>query len=113
MEGDIWVNRKQARLMEITGHLTHEVKFAGGLLGHLNPGGQFEVQQTEVAPGYWELTLLNVNMKGKALFFKTISVQQKLHRTDFREIPDNLTLVQAADLLRKQPVVARSAGPNQ
>lgn len=45
LEGDIWVNRKRERLVEITGHL----KFGGGLLGHLDPGGRFEVQQSEVA----------------------------------------------------------------
>jgi hypothetical protein len=109
MEGDICVNRKQARLVEITGHLSHEVKFAGGLLGHLSPGGRFEVQQAEVAPGYWELTRLDVDMKGKALFFKTINVKQRLRRSDFHRISDDLTLAQAADLLRKQAALGRRA----
>ena len=109
LEGDIWVNRNQARLVEITGHLSHEVKFdAGGLLGHLNPGGRFEVQQAEVAPGYWELTRLDVDMKGKALFFKTINVQQRLRRSDFRRISDDLTVAQGADLLRKQAAAGRA-----
>jgi hypothetical protein len=110
MEGDLWVDSKQARLMEISGHLTTEVKFGGGILGYLNPGGQFEVKQTEVAPGYWELTLLNVDMKGKALFFKTISVEQKVRRSDFHQISDNLTVAEAVDLLRKQAAVADRAG---
>jgi hypothetical protein len=108
MEGDIWVNRKQARLAEITGHLSHEVKFAGGLLGHLDSGGRFEVQQAEVAPGYWELTRLNVEMKGKALFFRTINVQQRLRRSDFHRISDDLTVAQGADLLRKQAAAGRA-----
>ena len=110
MEGDLWVDSKQSRLMEINGHLTREVKFGGGVLGHLNAGGQFQVKQTEVAHGYWELTLLNVNMRGKALFFKTIGVQQKLQRSDFHQISDDLTLAQAADLLRKQAPVAVKTG---
>ena len=38
MVGDLWVNSKQERLMEISGRLTREVKFGGGFLGHLNPG---------------------------------------------------------------------------
>jgi hypothetical protein len=109
MEGDIWVNSKQARLAEITGRLSHEVKFGGGFLGHLNSGGRFEVQQTEVAPGYWELTRLDVEMKGKALFFKTIGVQQKLRRSDFRRISDDLTPAQASDLLRKQGALGTKA----
>jgi hypothetical protein len=102
MEGSVWVDRKHSRLAEMTGHLMHQVKFAGGLLGHLDKGGQFEVKQAEVAPGYWELTLLNVQMRGRALFFKTISVQQKYSRTDFRPVPDKLTLQQAAEMLHKE-----------
>jgi len=104
MEGSLWVDSKQHRLMELSGRLTREVKFGGGFLGHLNAGGQFHVKQTEVAQGYWEMTLLRVDMKGKALFFKTISVQQNLQRSDFHQVSDNLTLSEAADLLHKQTV---------
>jgi len=110
MEGSLWIDSKQQRLMELSGHLTREVKFGGGLFGHLSAGGQFHVKQMEVAPGYWEMTLLQVDMKGKALFFKTISVQQKLGRSDFHQVSDSLTLAEAADLLHKQTVdVAVSA----
>src|SRR5437660_2109646 len=91
IEGSVWVNGKEARVEEITGHLIHEVKFGGGLLGHLNKGGTFDVKQAEVARGYWEMTLLKVQMKGKALFFKTIGVQQNYSRSDFRQVPDDLT----------------------
>ena len=74
MEGRIWIDEKQNRLAEIEGHLIRPVKFYGGVLGHLDEGGRFHVKQSEVTPGHWEITLLNVNMHGKALFFKTISV---------------------------------------
>lgn len=111
LEGNMWVNRRQLRLIELTGHLNREVKFGDGLLGHLNQGGEFHVKQAEVAPGYWELTLLNVNMVGKALFFKTISVQQHMSRTAFHKISDDLTVAQAADLLQKRAAVAQSARP--
>ncbi len=104
MEGYVWVDDKQNRLAEISGHLTERVKFDGGLLGHLDKGGTFDVRQQEVAPGYWELTVLNVQMKGKALFFKTISVHQKYARTDFKHVPDDLTIAKAADMLRQQAV---------
>ena len=102
MEGSISLDSKRNRLAEISGHLTREVKFAGGLLGHLDEGGQFDVKQAEVAPGYWELTVLNLQMKGKALFFKTIGAQQKFYKSDFKLVPDDLTMAQAAALLRKQ-----------
>jgi hypothetical protein len=99
MNGNIWFDGKGLRLQEISGRLSQEVKFAGGLLGHLDPGGTFDVEQAPVAPGYWEVTVLRVNMKGKALFFKTINVQQNVSRSDFRKVSDNLSLQTAAKML--------------
>ena len=107
MNGNLWLNSKQSRLKEIADHLVHEVKFGAGLLGHLDPGGDFDVKQAEVAPGFWELTVLNVNMKGKALFFKTIAVQQKYLRADFKQMRNDLTPAEAAEVLHEQPVAAR------
>ena len=102
MDGSLWVDEKQNRLAEMSGHLTNGVKFLGGLLGHLDKGGSFEVKQEPVAPGYWELTVLNVHMTGRALFFKTISEQQRFYRSEFKRVPDNLTLAQADELLKKE-----------
>jgi hypothetical protein len=102
MLGSLWVDDKQQRLEEITGRLAREVKFGGGVLGHLDQGGTFEVKQAPVAPGYWELTLLNVHMKGKALFFKTIGVQQNYSRSNFKRVPDDLTLANAAKMLEQR-----------
>ncbi|HSZ62487.1 MAG TPA: hypothetical protein VK828_11850 [Terriglobales bacterium] len=102
MEGRIWINVTENRLAEIEGHLVRDVKFGGGLLGYLDKGGEFHVRQSEVSPRYWEISLLHVNMHGKVLFFKTLSVQQDESRSNFRQVPDNLTLAQAAEELQKQ-----------
>ena len=72
MEGEMWVHETQRRLVRLRGQLIADVKFAGGLLGHLEKGGHFNVEQTELLPTRWELTVMEVDMKGKALFFKTI-----------------------------------------
>lgn len=101
MVGSLWLNVRKQRLVEINGHLNQEVKFAAGLLGHLDKGGTFEVKQTEFAPGYWDVTYMDVQMNGKALFFKTIAVHEKDIRSDYQRVPDHLTLAQAANLLKK------------
>ena len=111
MAGRIWINTRENRLVEIEGHLTRGVKFGGGLLGHLDKGGEFHVKQSEVTPGLWEITLLHVNMHGKALFFKTIAVQENEIRTNFRRVPDNLTLSEAAEQLQKQSTVKSASVP--
>jgi hypothetical protein len=106
MAGEVWIDTKQQRLVSINGHLVNEVKFAGGLLGHLEKGGQFAVKRTEVAPARWEVTEMAVNMQGKALLFKTISVQQKELHQDFERVPDDLTIADAAAILLKQSLIA-------
>lgn len=106
MAGEIWIDAKQQRLVSINGHLVNDVKFAGGLLGHLEKGGQFAVKRTEVAPAHWEVTEMAVNMQGKALLFKTISVQQKELHQNFERVPDDLTIADAAAILLKQSLIA-------
>ena len=111
MSGEMWVDGNQKRLISITGVLTDDVKFAGGLLGHLQKGGQFAVTRAEIAPQDWEMTRLMVNMHGKAVLFKSISVQQREVHSNFERVPDELTLPDAADLLLRQSVVAFTRTP--
>jgi hypothetical protein len=106
MEGEMWVQETQQRLVRLQGQLVADVKFAGGLLGHLEKGGHFNVEQRELSPGQWDLTFMEVDMKGKALFFKTIDVNEKEYRSDFRTVPDGLTLAEAADILSNEVTVA-------
>jgi hypothetical protein len=106
MEGEMWVDCKQERLAGFDGHLTQTVKFGFGLLGHLDKGGHFEVRQAEVVPGHWDMITLRLEMTGKALLFASIGVQKKENHQDFYRVSDDLTLVQAADILNRPLVVA-------
>jgi hypothetical protein len=102
MDGFVIVNTRENRLVEISGRLTNGVEFAGGLFGHLDPGGTFDVRREEIAPGHWAIAKLRVNMNGKILFFKTIAVQQDEVHSHFQRIPDATTLAQAEVLAQKQ-----------
>ncbi len=108
MEGELWVDARQERLAAMNGRLMKDVKFAGGLLGRLAKGGHFEMRQAEVAAGHWEMVVMTVDMRGKALFFKTINLQETQSRSDFQLVPDGLTLTQAADILKGEIVVAEN-----
>jgi hypothetical protein len=101
MAGMMLLDAQQKRLAAIEGTLTSEVKFAGGLFGHLDKGGTFAVHLQEVSPRLWEVTSMHVHMNGKALFFKTIAVEQDETYSDFRLVPNNTTLAQAAELLKQ------------
>lgn len=106
MTGEMWVSASQKRLIAIDGRLTSEVKFGAGLLGHLERGGQFMVKRAEVAPNDWEVTELTVDMQGKILLLKSISVQQKEIHSNFERMPGDISIADAAGLLLKQTLVA-------
>jgi hypothetical protein len=96
MEGTLILDLKQKRLVEISGRLNSDVKFGGGLLGHLEKGGTFYVRQQDLGSGTWEVSTLDVHMNGKALLFKTIAVRTREVDSDFRPVPQSTTIQQAA-----------------
>jgi len=106
MAGEMWVDARQQRLISISGQLMNDVKFGGGLLGHLEKGGRFIVKRVEIAPGDWELTDLTVNMQGKALLFKNIAVQQKEVHSNFERMPDEITMADAVNVLVRHTLIA-------
>src|SRR5579862_5140589 len=58
MQGSVWIDPSKKRIGKIEGRLTSEVKFGGGILGHLDPGGTFRFEQRDVGNGHWEMTNL-------------------------------------------------------
>jgi hypothetical protein len=101
LEGTLVLDTRHKRLVEINGRLMSEVKFAGGLLGHLDKNGTFVVRQQNVGQGHWDLRYFNVDMNGKALFFKTITVREKKSLVDYCPLPRGASLQQAADFLTR------------
>lgn len=109
MQGAVLVDPEQRRLAAIDGRLTSEVKFFGGLLGYLDQGGTFNVEQKQVAPRIWEVSVMHVHMSGKALFFKTIDVQEDETYSDFKSVPAETSLEQAAQRLKETPTESAEA----
>jgi hypothetical protein len=101
LTGKMWIDPNGQHLTRIQGTLFEDVTFGWGLLARLNKGGMFNVNLAEVAPGHWDMTSLDVNMSGHAVLFKNISVQQRQTQTDFRRVPDDLTIAQGYQLLQK------------
>ena len=99
MVGFMWVDGDTNRLAEISGKLTHDVDFGFGLLGHLDRGGTFQVKRANVGDRYWETTLLDVKIRGKALFFKTINADEREVTDNFSRAPNKLTLAEGMKML--------------
>jgi hypothetical protein len=101
--GDLVADNHQHRIRSVHGSLLHDVTFGGGLLGRLKQGGSFAIEQQQVAPSLWQLTLIHVHLDGNALLFKSISFQEDDDRSRFTQQPGSPTLDQAAQAVMHQP----------
>jgi hypothetical protein len=102
MQGYLLIDADQHRVAKIDGTLTRDVGFGWGILGRLDRGGHFLVEQAEVVPGDWEITHMSLSFAGKELLFKSINIRLDEVFSDFRPAPSNLTFAQGVDLLKKQ-----------
>jgi hypothetical protein len=110
MSGTMWIEPNQMRFARMQASLTDDVKFGWGLLGHLDRGGTMYLEQKEIAPGHWEVIKLDLNLHGKAIFFKTLNVQQKEENLRFERVDDSLDLAQGLELLKHANETTTGAG---
>lgn len=102
MQGYVLVDAAHYRLAVIDGTLFKEVGFGWGILGHLDPGGRFTVQQQELEDTVWEISSMSVNFTGKILLFKSLSISSTETFSGFKRVPSDLTFAQALELLKKE-----------
>jgi hypothetical protein len=111
MTGHLLIDTRQNRIAEIDGTLEKEVGFGWGILGHLDRGGRFLVQQADVGNHQWEITHMELAFTGKILLFKKLSVHSSDVFSDFRIVAPDLTFEQGVTLLEKEAARIQSA-PN-
>jgi hypothetical protein len=104
LQGYLLVDTKVRRLARIDGTLFREVSFGWGIIGHLDQGGHFLVQQADLGlgDGAWGITEINLNVTGKLLLFKSLKMVTDEVLSDFRKMPENLTFAQAVEILKAE-----------
>lgn len=102
MQGFLMVDTKQDRIAEIDGTLFKDVSFGWGILGHLDKGGHFQVEQANVGDGTWAITRMRLNFTGKVFLFKNITIKNEEVFSDFRKVPSNLSFAEGVALLEKE-----------
>jgi len=104
MQGELLIDKETRRLARIDGTLFQEVTFGWGILGHLNKGGHFRVQQGDLGlgDGTWGITEMHLNMSGKILMVKVLSIVSDEVLSDFHRLPTQLTFAQGVQILKKE-----------
>ncbi len=99
LAGTVLIDWQQQRLAKLSGQLTNSVQFGWGLFGHIDNGGTIEIGRVQVGPLQWKTALINIQLSGRLMLFKTISKQQYETRSNFRVVPSDLSLSEANELL--------------
>jgi hypothetical protein len=114
MEGTLAIAVPARRIAKIEAKLVKDVNFGWGILGHLDRGGRFEVEQRPVEshPSHWEPAHMVLNFTGKALLIKSIKIDEDQTTSDYRPVPD-MSVAQAVELLKKRDGEVAQNGGNE
>jgi hypothetical protein len=102
MQGYLLIDKNACRLAKIEATLFREVSFGWGILGHLDKGGAFLVEQADVGDGAWEVTHMRLDFTGRIMMVKHLAIKSEETFSDFRRVPDDLTFAKGVELLKTE-----------
>ncbi len=114
MQGVVLVDQQNQHIARIDGTLFKDVGFGWGILGHLDRGGHFQVEQADIGNNNWSIARMDLAFTGKILLFKSLNIKSTEIYSDFRTVAPDLTFAQGIDLLKKeQAAVAQNLVPSK
>ncbi|HEY3930685.1 MAG TPA: hypothetical protein VGL89_20095 [Candidatus Koribacter sp.] len=113
MKGDLYIDLDAKRIAKIDATLFQAVDFGWGILGRLDKGGHFLIEQTCLGGPRWETTHSVLHFTGKIMMFKSMNIQEDETLFDFQHVSPDLTLAQGIAVMKKaDEVVAENGGGN-
>ncbi len=102
MDGFLLIDPAERRIARIDGTLFKEVSFGWGILGHLDKGGHFFVEQQALRDGSWDISSMRLEFTGKILLFKSIAIKSMETFSNFRRVPAETTFAQGVEMLKAE-----------
>jgi hypothetical protein len=99
MEGELWIDQHQERMVKLDAHLIADVNFGWGILGRLFKGGTIVVEQKDVGSGHWETTHMRLRLQGKILMIKSLDFETTEDASDFEPVHPQMSYQDAVHLL--------------
>ena len=94
----IWVDESQAQFERIEGDITSDIMFGGGIVGKVDHGGHFVMEQSEVERGVWLPTMYSYDVDGRKFMFG-FGVHERADISHYRRVGPP---VQAIELVRNE-----------
>jgi hypothetical protein len=102
MRGIVLIDSESLRIARIDGTLFKEVSFGWGILGHLDRGGHFLVDQQGLADGSWDISHMSLSFSGKILLFKKIAINSDEVFSNFQRVPADTSFAQGVQMLKAE-----------
>jgi hypothetical protein len=102
MQGFLLIDPAARRIATIDGTLFKEVGFGWGILGHLDKGGHFLVEQRDIGDGSWDVSRMSLSFNGRILLFKSIVIKSDEVFSNFRRVPADLTFARGVEMLKAE-----------
>jgi hypothetical protein len=100
LEGTIEIKEPDDRLCSVEARISHPVTIGFGLLGRVDENGTVRFSRVQTSWGTWKTSTIGLHISGKILLLKSLAKDQDESRSEMTELPQHLSLAQAAELTR-------------
>lgn len=99
MSGTVLIDAKAVRTHELEGKLPQDVNIGFGLLATIHAGSNFSTVRDHIDGYDWKTVMVHTDINGRALFLKTVARKQEAKHTEFKRIPDGVTVEEAVKMV--------------
>ncbi len=100
MSGWLTIDAQALRLHELQARLPQDVSVGFGLAS-IHAGSSFGMRRDKVATNEWKTALVDTNINGKAILFKSLGKNEHVDRTEIRLIPFDLSIPDAVAMVER------------
>jgi hypothetical protein len=101
MSGAVLVDERTMQLHRIEGKVPADVSLGYGLLGKVHAGSSFSTAHELEQGGEWQVALVQTAIEGKAVLFKEIGRNEHVVNSEFKRLPDSISVADAVALLQQ------------
>jgi len=102
MSGSVVIDAKLIRTHELDGRMPQDVSIGFGFLATIHAGSNFATTRDHMEGYDWKTVTLHTDINGKALFLKTVARRQEAKHSEFKRIPDGITVSDAVKMVEEQ-----------
>ena len=98
--GELLIDKERERMVRLDAHLFTDVDFGWGFIGRLYKGGNIRIENADIGSGNWQLVHMKLDLAGKALMVKSLTVRITEDASDFEPVARGMDYKDAIRMLQ-------------